>query len=118
MALGDNIYIGTSSGAAVVAAWAYFAPRVRGFFQARRDNADLLEGRPEAPGIPALPPMGTRVASTEKKVDALTLNVAALTLNVGDLDSKVDEILAQFKPNGGNSMRDKINVLVDKDASA
>lgn len=118
MAVSDTIYIGTASGASIIAVWTYFAPKVDKYFQDRRDNADLLEGRPEAPGIPALPPIGTRVQSTEKKVDALTLNLAALTMNVGNLDDKVDKVLAQFSKNGGDSMRDKIDVLVDaKDAS-
>lgn len=112
MALGDSIYIGTSSGAAIVAVGAYVGPKIEQWWARRRDNADLMDGRPEAPGIPALPPIGTRLSSTEKKVDALTLNLAALTLNVGDLDTKVDAVLAQFKPNGGDSMRDKVNELV------
>lgn len=113
MALSDTlITIGTSL-AGGVALTAYVGPKVKDWRQARRDESDLIDGRPEAPGIPALLPMGTRLVRVEKKQDAMTLNLAALTSNVGDLDDKVDQVLAQFKPNGGNSMRDKVNELVN-----
>lgn len=119
MSLSDTlITAGTCLGGGA-ALMALLGPKVKAWRQGRRDEAELLDGRPEAPGIPALLPIGTRVARIEKKQDAMTLNLAALTSNVGDLDSKVDQVLAQFKPNGGNSMRDKVNELVEaKDEKA
>ncbi|MEM0142415.1 MAG: hypothetical protein QXL94_00470 [Candidatus Parvarchaeum sp.] len=74
----------------------------------------LFTGREPAPGIPEILPLGERLENLEQSINTLHDQSKANNNAIRQLDQKLDKIMKEFSPNGGNSLRDKINQLSEQ----
>lgn len=89
-------------------------------YRTGRDERALIRGRKGAPGIPEVPPLGVRLSNVERGVDASTKELAEVRLVVDGhtaalktVQEDITVIKSEFSENGGNSMRDQVNKLVE-----
>ncbi len=71
----------------------------------------LLHGSKPLPGIAAIAPLGERLHHVETTLEALSQQVQLASGKIDDISGQLEVIIKEFKPNGGNSMRDRIDSL-------
>lgn len=112
--MADVVTIVETAGTAVAATAAVGGALSRRFIKAHDTRVldDLfLHGRSAAPGLPEILPAGDRLSSVEVGVQAANRKID--TAN-SKLDTLVGEVSFQLRPNGGDSIRDKIEQIANE----
>lgn len=83
----------------------------KGFKGARRVAHFLndFNGTPARPGVDAQPGVMARLQRLDENQGAANLSRAAITRRLDDMQPKVNRIHYEMRPNGGDSINDKID---------